>query len=100
LNSGALIALYKNDPALGLKHFAGDWMKLSNAEATAAYAWALANVEYIVQAGGINDVDRMLYRLAAGDTAEAAVKAVMHCDYADFTRDTVQYLRSKYGNSN
>lgn len=100
LNAGALIALYKNDPALGLKHFAGDWMKLSNAEATAAYAWALANVEYIVQAGGINDVDRMLYRLAAGDTAEAAVKAVMHCDYADFTRDTVQYLRSKYGNSN
>jgi tetratricopeptide (TPR) repeat protein len=100
LNAGALIALYKNDPALGLKHFAGDWMKLSNAEATAAYAWALANVEYIVQAGGINDVDRMLYRLAVGDTAEAAVKVVMHCDYADFTRDTVQYLRSKYGNSN
>jgi tetratricopeptide (TPR) repeat protein len=100
LNAGALIALYKNDPALGLRHFTGDWMKLSNAEATAAYAWALANVEYIVQAGGINDVDRMLYRLAAGDTAEAAVKAVMHCDYADFTRDTVQYLRSKYGNSN
>jgi tetratricopeptide (TPR) repeat protein len=100
LNAGALIALYKNDPALGLKHFAGDWMKLSNAEAAAAYAWALANVEYIVQAGGINDVDRMLYRLAVGDTAEAAVKVVMHCDYADFTRDTVQYLRGKYGNSN
>ncbi len=100
LTAGALLAIYKSDPALGLKHFAGDWMKLSNAEASAAYAWALANVEYMVQAGGMNDVDRILGRLAAGDNPEAAVKAVMRCDYADLTRDTVQYLRGKYGNSN
>jgi len=100
LNAGALITIYKRDPALGLKHFAGDWMKLSNAEASAAYAWALANVEYMVQAGGMNDVDRLLDRLAAGDTDEAAVKAVMRCDYVDLTHDTVEYLRSKYGNSN
>jgi len=100
MNAGALITIYKNDPALGLKHFAGDWMKLSNAEASAAYAWALANVEYMVQAGGMNDMDRILDRLAAGDTAEAAVKAVMRCDYVDLTQDTVQYLRGKYGNSN
>jgi tetratricopeptide (TPR) repeat protein len=99
-NAGALIAIYKSDPALGLEHFAGDWMKLSNVEASAAYAWALANVEFMVQAGGMNDVDRLLDRLAAGDTAEAAVKAVMRCDYVDLTHDTVQYLRSKYGNSN
>ena len=100
LNAGALIAIYKSDPALGLKHFAGDWMKLSNVEAGAAYAWALANVEYIVQAGGMNDVDRILDRLATGDSAEAAVKAVMRCDYVDLTHDTAQYLLGKYGNSN
>jgi tetratricopeptide (TPR) repeat protein len=100
LNAGALMAIYKSDPSLGLKHFAGDWMKLSNREASAAYAWALANVEYIVQAGGMNDVDRILDRLAAGDSAEAAVKAVIRCDYPDLTHDTVQYLRGKYGNAN
>ena len=100
LNAGALMAIYKSDPSLGLKHFAGDWMKLSNREASAAYAWALANVEYIVQAGGMNDVDRILDRLAAGDSAEAAVKAVIRCDYPDLTQDTVQYLRGKYGNAN
>jgi hypothetical protein len=75
-------------------------MKLSNQEASAAYAWALANVEYIVQAGGMNDVDRILDRLAAGDSAEAAVKAVIRCDYPDLTHDTVGYLRGKYGNAN
>ena len=100
LNAGALMAIYKSDPSLGQKHFAGEWMKLSNREANAAYAWALANVEYIVQAGGMNDVDRILDRLAAGDSAEAAVKAVIRCDYGDLTHDTVQYLRGKYGNSN
>jgi tetratricopeptide (TPR) repeat protein len=98
VNAAALIAIYKTDPALGLKHFEGDWMKLSNIDAGAAYAWALANVESLVQAGGMNDVDRILDRMAAGDTAEAALKAVTRCDYAELTHDTVQYLRSKYGN--
>jgi len=98
LNAGALIAIYKTDPALGLKHFEGDWMKLSNAAAAAAYAWALANLEYLIQSGGMNDVDRILDRLAAGDPPEAALKAVMRCDYVELTHDTVQYLRGKYGN--
>jgi tetratricopeptide (TPR) repeat protein len=98
LNAAALIAIYKNDPALGLKHFEGDWIKLSSSAADAAYAWALANLEYVIQSGGMNDVDRILDRLAAGDTPEAALKAVMRCDYADLTHDTVQYLRTKYGN--
>ena len=98
VNAAALIAIYKSDPALGLKHFAGDWMKLSNADAGAAYAWALANVESLVQAGGMNDIDRILDRMAAGDTPEAALKTVTRCDYAELTHDTVQYLHSKYGN--
>ena len=43
----------------------------------------------------MNDVDRILDRLAAGDAPEAALKAVLRCDYADLTHDTVQYLRKK-----
>jgi tetratricopeptide (TPR) repeat protein len=98
LNAAALIAIYKGDPELALKHFEGDWMKLSNASAAAAYAWALANLESIIQSGGMNDVDRILDRLAAGDTPEVALKAVMRCDYMELTHDTVEYLRGKYGN--
>jgi tetratricopeptide (TPR) repeat protein len=97
LDAAALIAIYKSDPALGLTHYQGDWMKLSNAAVSAAYAWALANLEYIMQSGGMNDVDRILDRLAAGDDPEEALRAVMRCDYVDLAHDTVQYLRSQYG---
>jgi tetratricopeptide (TPR) repeat protein len=96
LNATALIAIYQSDPALGIKHYQGDWMKLSNEAVNAAYAWALANVEYIVQSGGMNDVDRILDRLAAGDAPEVALKAILRSDYTDLTHDTVQYLRKKY----
>lgn len=95
LNAAALVAIYQNDPALASRHYQGDWMKFSNEAVNAAYAWALANVEYIVQSGGMNDVDRILDRLAAGDAPEAALKAILRSDYADLTHDTVQYLRKK-----
>src|SRR5882724_3677937 len=95
VNAAALVAMYQSDPELGLKHYQGDWMKFSNETASAAYAWALANVEYIVQSGGMNDVDRILDRLATGEAPEAALKAVLRCDYSDLTHDTVQYLRRK-----
>ena len=98
VNAAALLAMYRSDPALGSTHFEGDWMKLSNGEAAAAYAWALANVEYIVRSGGTTDMDRILDRLAAGDAPEAAVKSVLRSDYTELTRDTVEYLRKTYSN--
>jgi tetratricopeptide (TPR) repeat protein len=95
LNAAALIAIYQGDPALAMKHYQGDWMKLSNEAVNTAYAWALANVEYIVQSGGMNDVDRILERLAAGQAPEEALRAILRSDYTDLTHDTVQYLRKK-----
>jgi tetratricopeptide (TPR) repeat protein len=97
-NAAALLAIYRSDPSRGAGHFDDDWMKLSGADAGAAYAWALANIEFIVQSGGMSDVDRILDRLAAGDAPEAAVKAVVRSDYAELTRDTVEYLRKSSGN--
>jgi hypothetical protein len=73
-------------------------MKLSNDAAGAAYAWALANVEYIVKSGGMMDMDRILERLAGGDASEAALQAVLHVGYADLTHDTAEFLRKTYGN--
>ncbi len=97
-NAAALVSMYQNDPALGLTHYEGSWMKLSNDAAGAAYAWALANVEYIVKSGGMMDMDRILERLAGGDTSEAALQAVLHVGYADLTHDTAEFLRKTYGN--
>jgi tetratricopeptide (TPR) repeat protein len=97
-NAAALLAIYQRDPALAAKHFEGDWMKLSNVDAGAAYAWALANIEYIVQSGGMSDVDRILTHLSAGESPEAVVKEVLRSDYAELTHDTVAYLRKMYTN--
>ena len=97
-NAGALLALYRADPALGTSHFGGNWMKFSSAEAGAAYAWALADVEYIIQTSGMGDMERILDRLAAGDAPEAALRAVVRSDYAELTSNTVEHLRKSYAN--
>jgi len=44
-------------------------------------AWALANVEYIVQKDGMGDINRILDRIGSGMSTEAALKEVLHSDY-------------------
>jgi tetratricopeptide (TPR) repeat protein len=98
VNAPSLIRMYAADPQLAMVHYDGDWMKLSNEAAAAGYAWALANVEYVVRSGGMIDMDRILDSIGAGQTSDQAVKAVLHTDYADLSRDTVNYLQKTYGN--
>ena len=67
----------------------------SNA-AVYAYAWALANMEYIVQADGMGDVERILERIASGSSTESALHDVLHSDYNDVMRSSAEYLRRAY----
>ena len=97
-SAAALIRTASSAPEKVTAHFEGDWMKMPNEAADAAYAWALANVEYILHAGGMTDMRRIMERLAAGETAEAATKAVTRDDYQALTTNTVDYLRKTYGN--
>jgi hypothetical protein len=62
-----------------------------------AYAWALANVEYIVQAGGMGDIERILDRIGGGSSTEAALREVLHSDYNDLMQSTSEYLHKTYG---
>ena len=71
-------------------------MQLSGPIAGYAYAWALANVEYIVQADGMGDMERILNRIADGSSTEAAVQEVLHSNYDDLAKDTVAYLHKNY----
>jgi hypothetical protein len=43
------------------------------------------------------DVERILDKLADGTPTEDAVREVVHSDYNDLMRETVQYLRKTYG---
>ena len=61
-----------------------------------AYAWALANVEYIVETDGMGDMERILDRLAEGGSTEFALKEVLHDDYGDLMQSTAEYLKKNY----
>jgi tetratricopeptide (TPR) repeat protein len=62
-----------------------------------AYMWALANIEYIVQTGGMGDIERILDRIGGGSATEAALREVLHSDYNDLMQSTAEYLRKTYG---
>jgi len=97
-SAGLLLRVYDAKQAMSLADLQGPWIRLSNELAAYAYAWALANVEYIIQVDGMTDVDRILDRMGGGSTAEAAVREVLHSDYDDLMQSTAQYLRKTYGN--
>ncbi len=95
--SGVLMQVYGDGHAAPLGKLEGSWMGLPEDVARYAYAWALANVEYIIQTQGMGDIDRILERLAAGDSAEAALRDVLHDDYGDLMAATAKYLSKNYG---
>ena len=96
-NADVLAQIYKDGHAASLGRLEGSWMNLPGDAAGYAYAWALANVEYIVQADGMGDIERILDRIAAGSSTEEALRAVLHSDYNDLMQSTAEYLRKIYG---
>jgi acylphosphatase len=97
-SASVLLQVYDAKQAMPLGDLEGPWMRFSPDVAAYAYAWSLANIEYIVQGDGMSDVERILDRLAAGSATEAAVREVLHSDYADLMQSTAHYLRKTYGN--
>ena len=95
-DAGALISAYENHMDFSLVAYETSWLNLPKDTATTAYAWSLATVEAMLTAGTMDDMDRILDRLAAGSTAEDAIRAVLHDSYADLNEFTVQYLRKAY----
>ena len=97
LNAAVLVQDYDGKRSIALGELEGSWMRLSSNAVAYAYAWALANVEYIVQVDGMVDVERVLDRIAAGSATEAAVHDVLHTGYEDLMKSTAEYLRKTYG---
>src|SRR5580700_7512171 len=96
-NADVLAQVYKEGHAASLGNLEGSWMGLPGDAAGYAYAWALANIEYIVQTGGMGDVERILDRIGSGSSTEAALREVLHSDYNDLMQSTAEYLRKTYG---
>ena len=94
--AGVLLQVHDAKQSMSLGDLEGSWLKLPIEVAAYAYAWALANVEYIVQVDGMTDMQRILDRLAGGSTLETALRQVLRSDYEELTQSTAQYLRKTY----
>ena len=95
-NAAVLVQIFGEGRATPLSRLEGSWIGFKGDAARYAYAWALANVEYIIQTGGMRDVERILERIAAGMSTEAAVREVVRSDYNDLMQSTAEYLRKTY----
>jgi tetratricopeptide (TPR) repeat protein len=95
-NAAVLLQVYDAGQAAPLDRLEGSWMGLSGNVAQYAYAWALANTEYIVESGGMGDMERVLDSIAAGGSTEEALKEVLHDDYSDLMHSTAEYLKKNY----
>jgi tetratricopeptide (TPR) repeat protein len=96
-NAAVLVQVYEAGQAASLSQLEGSWMGLSGDVAQYAYAWSLANVEYIVQTQGMGDMERILDRIAGGSDTQTAVKEVLRDDYGDLMKSTAEYLKKSYG---
>lgn len=96
-NAAALLQVYDEKQFTSLAALEGSWIRMPGDTVAYAYAWALANVEAIVQTGGMTDVTRILDRIGAGSATEAALRDVLHSGYDDVMQSTADYLRRTYG---
>jgi len=91
-----LIQLFDESHVVSLGRLEGSWTRFDRDSARYAYAWALANMEYIIQTDGMRDVERILERVGGGMATEQALREVLHSDYNDLMESTVAYLRKNY----
>jgi len=96
MSAAALVQIYDAKQALSLSELEGSWLHFQSNKGSYAYAWALANVEAIIQTTGMGDVESVLDRIAAGESAESALRNVIHNDYNDLMQSTAEYLRKAY----
>jgi tetratricopeptide (TPR) repeat protein len=94
--AAALSSAYERHMDFSLASYETSWLNLPKETADTAYSWSLAVVEAIVNLDGMEDLERILDRIAAGSSTEDAIHAVLHDSYADLMQATVQYLRKAY----
>jgi tetratricopeptide (TPR) repeat protein len=94
--AGALVSAASQGYIPSLGQMEGSWMGLSGNSAAFSYAWALAVVESIVDAGGVSDISRLLDRIATSPSVESATRELLQSTYADLQDQTVAYLKREY----
>jgi Flp pilus assembly protein TadD len=92
-----LARMFAAERAIPFNALERSFMQFSTAQAAIAYDESLAAVQYINDTYGMSDIQRVLERLAQGSSTEAALRAVVHSDYAQLQSEIGKYLAAKYG---
>jgi len=95
-DAGALMDAAGRGLAPSLAAMDGSWMGLSGNAAAFAYAWSLAVVESIIDAGGVGDISRLLDRVASAPSTEIALRETLRLGYDDLNQQTIAYLKRAY----
>ena len=75
----------------------GQLHALFGLEAMLAYDESLAAVQFIIDTQGMSELQRILQRLAEGNSTESALRATIHDDYGQLQTDVGKYLSRQYG---
>ena len=62
-----------------------------------AYDESLAAVQFIIDTQGMSELQRILQRLAEGNSTESALRATIHDDYGQLQAEVGKYLSRRYG---
>lgn len=93
-----LAELFKLEREISLNELERSFMSFNDIEAELAYDESLATVDYIVATYGMADLVRILQRIGQGDSAEASLRATIHCDYRQLDDEVRSYLVRQAGN--
>jgi hypothetical protein len=91
-----LAELFKAQQEIPFNALEGGFMRFSPMEAILAYDESLAAVQFIIDTQGASDLQRILQRLAEGNSTEAALRATIHDDYGQLQTEVGRYLSRKY----
>jgi len=92
-----LAELFKLEREIPLNELEAGFTSFNSVQAVLAYDESLAVAEYLRNTYGMSDVLRVLQRIGQGESAEAALRATMHCDYRQLEDEVRVYLGRQAG---
>ena len=92
-----LAELFKAQQEIPFNALEGSFMRFSGLEAMLAYDESLAAVQFIIDTRGMSELQRILQRMAEGNSTESALRATIHDEYGQLQTDVGRYLERQYG---
>ena len=92
-----LAELFQRKKEAPMKYLEAPFSGYNARQAMVAYAESLAAIEYLRSRYGMSDIQRMLQRIADGESTEAALRATTQDNYEQFQAELGKYLAKNYG---